>query len=141
MGEKFFYIRVEQQRHALHRLLPPAVIVIAAWITGSPASAATPESPDTAGDVGEASSVALDAAGNPVISYRDTTHQDLKVMHCNDPNCAGGDESIESPDTAGFVGLYTSLALDAVGNPVISYLDNTNLDLKVMHCNDPNCAG
>ena len=116
-------------------------IVLAMCIAASPAFGAPPQSVDTVGDVGVTSSLALDAAGNPVVSYSDTTNQNLKVLHCNDPNCAGGDESIESPDTAGFVGLYTSLALDADGNPVISYLDNTNGDLKVMHCNDPNCAG
>jgi len=116
-------------------------LVLALCLTAPSVSGATPQSLDTVGDVGEASSLALDATGNPVISYRDTTNQDLKVLHCNDPNCVGGDESITSPDTAGFVGAYTSLALDALGNPVISYLDNTNLDLKVMHCNDPDCAG
>ena len=122
-------------------ILAAAPMMLALCITASAASGATPESPDTIGDVGETSSLALDVAGNPVVSYRDNTNQDLKVLHCNDPNCAGGDDSIESPDTAGFVGLYTSLELDGDGNPVISYLDNTNLDLKVMHCNDPNCAG
>ncbi|MCH8815614.1 MAG: hypothetical protein IH957_11100, partial [Chloroflexi bacterium] len=97
--------------------------------------------PDTPDNVGWWTSLQLDAAGNPVVSYWGQTNADLKVLHCNEPNCAGSDDSITAPDTDGDVGLISSLQLDAAGNPVVSYFDTTNDDLKILHCNDPNCAG
>lgn len=85
-------------------------------------------------------SVQLDTNGYPVIAYyTGTSSRDLKVMHCNDANCTGTDESISSPDTAGDVGSQPSLALH--GNlPAVSYRDEDNNDLKLLRCNDPNCA-
>jgi Ca2+-binding RTX toxin-like protein len=96
---------------------------------------------DNAGFVGAYGSLELDAAGNPVISYNDASNGDLKLAHCNDPNCIGGGESIVALDSAGNVGLFTSVELDAAGEPVISYFDASNTALKVAHCHDANCAG
>src|SRR5262249_9794826 len=71
-------------------------------------------------------SLALDAQGNPHISYyADFTQGDLKYA-----SKSGGVWTTESVDITGDVGSYTSLALDAEGNPRISYYDTVNGDLK-----------
>ena len=82
-------------------------------------------------------SLRLDALGYPVVTYQGLTSGDLRVLHCNDPDCVGGDESITSPDPC-CESADSSLRLDSSGNPVISYRAD---GLKIMHCNDPNCSG
>lgn len=95
---------------------------------------------DHSADVGMYSSLALDSSGHPVIAYYDNTNDHLLLAHCNDANCAGGDETISIVDSATGVGSYASLVLDG-GIPVISYDDATNTNLKLVRCNDVNCAG
>jgi len=83
-------------------------------------------------------SMRLDSDGYPVMSYYDAgPRRDLKILHCNDVDCVGGDESIETVDTLG--GQSTSLQLDSFGYPVVSYIANDKL--RILHCNDPNCSG
>ena len=80
---------------------------------------------DSWGNVGKYSSLALDAEGNPHISYHDSTYNSLKHAYCN-----GSMWYIESVDSAGWPGLYSSIALDLNGNPCISYLANRDGNLR-----------
>jgi hypothetical protein len=80
--------------------------------------------------VGEFTSLALDAAGHPHISYYDKGNGDgdLKYAHWT-----GSAWDIQTVDRVGNVGWYTSLALDGDGHPHISYYDHANGDLKYAH--------
>jgi hypothetical protein len=83
-------------------------------------SAPTPvwviETVDQTDSVGRFSSLALDADGQPHISYYDDTNDDLKYAHYD-----GISWQIETVDGADVVGRFSSLALDATGRPHISY--------------------
>jgi hypothetical protein len=79
----------------------------------------------------------LDSLDRPVISYRDNTNGDLKVLHCTNTDCTGT-QTPNAPDTDGSVGSNSSLVLDTAGNPVIAY---SGSGLKVLHCTNPDCSG
>lgn len=94
---------------------------------------------ETDGDVGEYSSITIGVDGLGLISYYDSTSDDLKVAHCDNAACSSA--SRFSLDTDGDVGKYTSITIgteDGLG--LISYYDDTNDNLKVAHCNNVACS-
>lgn len=95
---------------------------------------------DNAADVGQFTSIALDANGFPVISYYDATGANLKVAHCNDANCAAGGDSVVTADSsANDVGQSTSLAMTG-GIPTVAYYDTTAQNVRVLRCGTSNCT-
>ena len=79
--------------------------------------------------VGEFTSLKLDSSGNPHISYWDFgknfTNEDLKVASYDSTGW-----NIQTVDSVGEVGKFSSLDLDKEGNTHISYYDSGNGDLK-----------
>jgi hypothetical protein len=89
--------------------------------------------------IGQYTSLTLDGQNNPVISFYDATNEKLKVLHCAENNCSQFKE-MTAPDPANNIGKYSSLTLDQHGNPIISYYDQANTALKVLHCGNPSCS-
>lgn len=95
----------------------------------------------TSTNTGLNSSLRFNAAGNPVIAYRDFLNRDLRLATCT-ANCTTATPTwqLVTVDSAGDVGDNASLALTTAGNPVISYRDATNNQLKLATCT-AGCAG
>jgi len=84
----------------------------------------------------ESTSLEIGADGNPVIAYPDTAAKAITIAKCNDPACAGGDETFQALDfSTSYMRLSLVLAPD--GNPIVSYMGS----LKVAKCNDDACTG
>jgi LPXTG-site transpeptidase (sortase) family protein len=94
---------------------------------------------DSVGNVGYATSLALNSSGFPVISYSAYTIGDLKVAVCGNATCSSGN-TLTTVDSIGNVGYATSLALNSSDFPIIGYKDNTNQNLKIAVCGDATCS-
>jgi hypothetical protein len=95
---------------------------------------------DTVGDVGQHTSIAIAADGNPIVSYQNVTAGTLRVLKCSIASCATGN-AITTVDSVSGVGINTSIAVPADGLPIISYYDSTNGNLKVLKCATAGCTG
>ena len=80
----------------------------------------------------QATSLALDAQGNPHVSYAVTYDYDVQnnVRDLRYAHRTANGWVVETVDGDGFVGMYSSLALDQSGKPHISYFDRTQDALK-----------
>ena len=97
---------------------------------------------DPANSVGRDTSIAIGADDLPIISYIDSTALALRVAHCNDVACAGGDETITTVDDDAAINPFnTSIAIGADDLPIISYWDQAAGALRVAHCDDVACTG
>ncbi len=97
---------------------------------------------DSAGNVGQMTSLKWANRSGPVISYYDATNQDLKIAYC-DPGqplakvptvpCQETKSTVTlTIDSVGDAGQNSSLALDANDNPVISYYQATYASLRMI---------
>jgi len=95
---------------------------------------------DATGNTGAYTSIAIGVNGFPVISYRDVTNGDLRVAACADVTCSTAATTLRTVDATGDTGFFTSIAIGTNGFPVISYFDNTNVDLRVAACANVTCS-
>lgn len=105
-----------------------------------PAALSSTATVDSGGNVGAYTDIAIGTDGLPLIAYFGATTNRLKVAHCNDAACSGGDEAINTVDASTCVGVNPSIAIGTDGRGLISYWDCSNLDLKVAHCNNAACT-
>ena len=93
-------------------------------------------------DVGYYLSMVIGVDGFPIIAFHDGTEQSLKVTHCNDAACVGGDETTTTARNApGSDGNFTAIQIGVDGMPTIAHFDLNAGDIAVTRCNDIACVG
>lgn len=75
----------------------------------------------------------------PFIVFRSLSLDDLIGIKCTNETCTTSTGT--TLDSNGNVGKYADAVLNNAGNPVISYYDETNANLKVIVCPNSACTG
>ncbi len=79
-----------------------------------------------------ASSVAIGADGLPVVAYRNTATDALRVTKCGNPTCSSGNISTDVDNPVNVVvGGSSSMAVPADGRPVIAHLVSPGGRLRI----------
>ncbi|PKG33493.1 IPT/TIG domain-containing protein [Methanoregula sp.] len=135
-------------------LVMAAVLLVSGVAAASEFAPWSTQTVDSGGKVGQYSSVALDASGNPAISYYDQTYGDLKYASWEGTAWVITTVDASKRSSGGWsywgwgnswdhdaayqkwyhgtekVGEHSSLAFDSSGRPRISYYDESKGDLK-----------
>ncbi len=93
---------------------------------------------DSAGDVGYFASLTVPPDGLPIVAYNDATNDDVRIVKCRNLSCSALSATVVV-DSAGVVGVDTSITVGVDGLPILSYQDVSNGDLKVAKCANPYC--
>ncbi|MEY2446249.1 MAG: hypothetical protein QOE00_2829, partial [Ilumatobacteraceae bacterium] len=81
------------------------------------------------------------SAGLPTIAFYDASTERVMVKRCVNLDCTGGTAPTAVVTTTGVSEQHLSLAIDASGFPVISYLDPGLGLVAIAHCVDATCTG
>ena len=116
-----------------------------AWCTGAACPSYLGLSQvDATNNVGQYTSIALDAAGGVIISFYDVTNANLRVARCDQYQYVGSCITTTAVktniDTTDDVGKYTSIVIGPDGLPFIAYYDVTNANLKTVKCALADCS-
>jgi hypothetical protein len=98
------------------------------------------DSVDVSGDTGNGNSIAIDSAGNPWVSYYDSSNSKLRVARYVTSSGSGcNDSAWTCVDVNNINGQFSSIAFDDTGSPWVSYANynGTNMDLQVAKLHRP----
>ena len=87
-------------------------------------------------------SIAVGSDGIPVLSFYDEKRHNLQFVRCNDNLCRNGTFTpIIIDDSSSDIGRYNGIQVGTDGLPIMMYVDETNVWMKVAHCNSIDCSG
>lgn len=82
----------------------------------------------------------IPTSGNPIFAYAGGAgFVETRLIFCNDPLCAGGDETVVTLDTDALPVKGLDLALTAAGLPVVAYVDADD-EISLVLCQNADCS-
>jgi len=98
----------------------------ALWVARHDGSSWLLEEVDAAGSAGSGSSITVDAAGNPAVSYYEAFGRDLRVARFD-----GAAWSVETVAASGDVGGHSSIVFDPGGRLAVAYWDASDGTIRL----------